>query len=354
MRWWTWTVVAGAATILVAGAVAMWGEGEEQSTSCPAADVACMGDVLVEAARTDGVGAVATAVAALDAEVCHDVSHHAGRALGPELLDQVLRADDGVCHFGLSHGALEGWALAADESEFSATWAGVCDNADAGPRRQNCVHGLGHAVAVRYGEGFGDLLVRCNALNRDDRSSCVQGVVMAYLTSRRSLGPGEQLTPVERQSDDELARSCNRGVDGVADACWGQLWQLVEPGDAGTYLSTLSELCPTAGPHTEVCWIGLGRALVWREPPTDPDGFDVTIDTAVGRCRTVKGSSGCISGVADAAAAWWEANHDNMDAYPGVCDRVEARLAAACSETEANWRAHTQTGALPAGELNER
>lgn len=121
---------------------------------------------------------------------CHAVAHVVGRRLLVEFdVVEVVSVDDGVCDFGLAHGAVEGFAL-NDPVVFGRRAGALCAQVPSGGvLRENCAHGVGHGfVLVDPALSVAEHALSCDGLDDPvDQSGCFSAVVMAYTTEWLSV-----------------------------------------------------------------------------------------------------------------------------------------------------------------------
>jgi hypothetical protein len=316
----------------------------------------CLGDTLIGVARRDGLGAVLGELSAManadrnNASVCHGAAHYTGRVLAgaDDRLGDVVAVDDGTCDFGLTHGAVEGYAQGVDEARFTSEVGSLCTALADGIRRQNCVHGIGHGITLRYNDPVKGLLARCANLLQVDRGGCVSAIVMAYTNDSRSLS-AEVHVSIDRLTPEELSVVCDQADPAVAAACWQLVWELAGgtldvAADPEMYLAVVGELCEhaTTRGYGAECTKGYGQALLFRVEVPDgpePDQLYEAAAAALSRCPgQAPALTWCVSGVSSGAGAWWAATNDSFDEYRSPCGTLDGESGTTCRREEEFWR----------------
>lgn len=324
----------------------------EAAETCPARSAqyvehtACLGGIILnlieERGAKDAVTAVHSYLASDPSAIsaCHSATHVSGRQMRePDAIRDLISADDGSCNFGLTHGALEGFAQHVDEEVFLRLAPMMCTNARAGILRYNCAHGIGHAFALRYGGTLPELLGRCSTLDVEDHEGCVTAMSMAYTNDNASLAEDVRIE-VPRVEDSALGTVC-AGLGGVVEAtCWQMVpnWYSDIPIDQLAVLTR--DACMRAEEYGAKCANGLGQALFFRsDPPPDVDADSIE-RAAIGALPWCTGALRveCVAGIIGGAAAWWAETHDDFSEYPPLCALLEGEDAAACRSVEAFWR----------------
>ena len=310
--------------------------------------VACLGAVILDIAGTgDARGTVGAVRAYIDADperlsACHDAAHWAARRIGSTTaISALVAADDGSCDFGITHGALEGLADTDDEAAFTATLRTVCGPVPDGILQHNCGHGIGHAIAIRYGGTFPELLQRCAALAERDQEGCVSAVVMTYTTENASLAADVRVD-VARVATQDLPSVCDGAAGAVAVACWQAVADLFPREPLDTVFPSMLQACVRADVvgYGFECRTGLGQAVFFRyDPDLGTEAADVLerFAVTVPYCPTDTGRADCLTGLANGAAAWWRSLYPSFDGFPDICAGLDPAGRSACTSVVASW-----------------
>ena len=161
-------------------------DGSEQRFTClrdyvytSAATPTAMMDVL-DGLRTDG-----SIVGDSEQHTCHNVGHLLGRLLVEKKypIVEVVRAERGLCDYGLLHGALENGGRMMSDAEWGDALATVCSTftGDAGLQ---CAHGAGHGTSIRTNGAVDPSLAMCAKMGGPEAErllwQCATGVFMGY------------------------------------------------------------------------------------------------------------------------------------------------------------------------------
>ena len=217
------------------------------SNCVTATESSCLTDAFTRSLETNGPVATLRAYDAvrishpLMANHCHTAGHTAGRLAFSLAGDDVARALvmlEPICQSAYSHGVLDAWARAFDDSvspsqvqaEFAAVMA-RCERTPAGDARSLCFDGIGHATLL-FQRGFvesssdlpdDEVLSRavglCGSASRPDgREGCVAGILMQLFAPVVSTGT--------TRAADDLGAFC-----AAWDlAWWPEAFQSVEEG----------------------------------------------------------------------------------------------------------------------------
>ena len=357
------TLRAGTVAAAIAIGVSACGSGDageqalvEAMQTCPdrsekyVEHYTCLGEVLIsvieESGSESGVAAMHTLITQdpLATTACHQAAHYAGRHYtSVEDIIRLLKAEDGTCDFGLTHGAVEGLHTIEDDAEFYQAAIRVCEPMQSGVIRYNCGHGLGHAIALRERGSITQLVSACGQLLADDQAGCMTAAAMAY-TSEKASFADDVAIEIPSIPDEQLADLCESVSGEAASTCWQQI--------GGMYLGDLAGF-PTWGETTcrravangygPRCANGYGQALYFQQTNAgdlSEAGIVGNFEAATLACMPGELQIDCIVGVSGAAASYWSAERASFEGYPDLCGEYSEPIRSACLEPERQWRAN--------------
>jgi len=268
--------------------------------------------------------------------LCHDISHRiAQRVYGSIPLREILKVDDTTCLWGLQHGALEAFGVHADETRFWEELPSACGGIEPGSELRNqCGHGLGHAISVRQ---IGDVYAAdsaCWRVEAEDVGACVGAVLMAYSTGNPSL-IAEDAVELPKVPVEEVAYMCTKFTAGSQRACWGGFWSFY-PAEYLTRekFEEVALGCQRAGEYHAECSRGVGEMTVFRgsgmelDASTLADAFNVGVDVCEGGELDPRS---CISGVSYAAMnRWIYTLNDLSESIPDLCSGLDGEKREGC------------------------
>lgn len=254
---------------------------------------------------------------------CHTIMH----SLGEEASTTgdpatVMTQADGVCQFGFQHGVLIGVAgRSATDEEFATSAPTVCA-AFGGDElsRTSCIHGIGHAAAVRAETDLVRAVGMCSPLN-EDANHCVTGAVMEW-----------SWTPFAadgvRGGDESVLGVCDTLREDYRPACYREIPPLWSVG--GIPVSDQLDRCGAlVGLESEMCATGVG----FRE------GFSTRDTTAIiAACGSGPLSGVCLGGAAQTFYEAWYRTEPTLavSLCPAVADEADRASCSAMLEETIN------------------
>jgi hypothetical protein len=306
----------------------------------------CVADTLLSA-RLDPAQLVSVLyewnrVAPEHGTLCHHIAHYLGRSLVADIDPvELVPLDTGRCDGGLVHGVVEGLALSAEDAAFEASVSTVCDGFEVGTNtRHECVHGVGHALTLRYPGPFIEMAHECTILEDHDQNPCYTAVLMAYSTDSATLAE-EVVVPVPRLAPDEISTVCTKVPETMVVKCWEGIWQLYPREPWEVLVPLIRDACIVAEQHgwERWCAMSLGQMLVQREPrPSDAPGLLTAARVARSRCPSGELYLACLEGVASTTLTWYVALHGSDSGYASLCDHLGGDELQACRDGEAGIR----------------
>lgn len=285
--------------------------------------------------------ASALAASAPGAYDCHTALHYTALELVKEFdPEYLLKFYDPACLDGFSHGVLEGFALTAKETVFEEKIWGLCSIFEKDSlKRDTCLHGIGHALMLRYPDSIKAVATSCDFFKGTDAYVCGQGVFMSYTNEGGPSLSGRDVNISLTRLDSKEAESlCKSIPTSVAPACWDAAWLFFDP--VSTDVPKIMEnLCKTSGDFKDVCYQGLGLSLFFRsgsEPPSDPETFKSFVSSKFSLCP-IEYQGSCYTGLSYAGTLWWGSFQDSIESYPSVCGLIDPDskdLVDACTKGE--------------------
>lgn len=146
--------------------------------------------------RTAGLRAAVDEIDAAAIPPCHEVVHGFAQLAWFEVArSEILQPNLDTCNGAFYHGALYSASMYLDDNDFLDLLDGLCRTAvpdrDA---RGSCNHGVGHALAVRFGTETGRVEAACRQVAADsehDLSECIAAGYMQH-AKRWAKAKGEQ------------------------------------------------------------------------------------------------------------------------------------------------------------------
>jgi hypothetical protein len=307
--------------------------------ACDAREVDCLGDQVLARVDMSGPEVVFDAMADLvDADPairnCHDVLHYVGRRLvgSHDPLDLVaLHAP--VCLSGFTHGVVEGVALAdLTDAVFGGLVPRLCADLEAkSVARAECLHGLGHALAIRMPNDVVAATSACAVLASDDATRCAQGTIMAFTSEGASLS-AELDVELPVPDHTRTAETCAAMEEVVQVVCWDMAWQFFPPQLRGqAVVDAVSAACTEAAAFEPVCMHGVGLTVFNRyldtAAPSEPAALRRHVAGLFSVCPSAHRLH-CIEGVAYSGALFWGSFDRPFGEYPSPCDLLDGVVAA--------------------------
>lgn len=243
----------------------------------------CLAQILVVAHDTGGVPAMVHEMDVMDHDPqlaagngehpCHLAAHIAGRALVTPAADLAgqLAGDTGVCSMGFLHGTVESYGRQSTDQQAVAELTELCPRISeryvSYPKfRQECNHGVGHALAFRFNGDPARGVPACQRIGDPvGRIECVSafsmtaGVIVNNVRSRNL--PVDQWLPAELGT--MPLHVCATMPDQDAKACFVGMGQFARTGDRSETLRRIGEaatFCGTlTGDMARTCAIAVGQ-----------------------------------------------------------------------------------------------
>jgi len=259
--------------------------------------------------------------------MCHSIAHYLGRSFvdGPDI-DHLTPLDNGRCDSGFIHGVVEALAFVEEDSIFYNAIHNVCNNLNlSSSSRYECIHGVGHAMAIRKPAPFVEMANYCSIFEEPDHSSCYTAILMAYSTDNASLAEDVQVE-VPRLDIEEIPKVCSSVPVGAVDKCWQGLWQLYPRSSPQVLLELLPQACKkTPSERARIsCGSSIGEMLFQIDPAgPDPESILAAGLRAVEQCPKDDLESSCLEGIAKTSRAWWRALHASDNNFISICDALE-------------------------------
>lgn len=259
-------LLAAGMLLVIGGAALTYGftltpRGEEEQIEVPggdevvevseACDEKCVAEQAIKIYESEGIGGALAYVrekTSSDKNLsisCHGILHAVGRVSGengwPETRDES-------CQYGYLHGVLQARALKLKNSfvEEAAAW---CEKLESGRLVQECLHGIGHGVAIGEPRDIEAALRACDAGLREAYvGNCSTGVMMEYIedeTGEDSFfgNVGERYTYLPERYD--TGGLCQRVPIRTQNACYTLIWSL-QYVRYGEDVETAVSVCATA------------------------------------------------------------------------------------------------------------
>jgi hypothetical protein len=349
-------LATGALVVLAGGVVLAAVVGPTPGIS-PAPQASCAaGDQVCWAALIDDHVADGDIAAALDVAMgagsaggaCHSWGHEIGRAAA-SVFDPVdafgLNSDDidQRCDYGYLHGVFQGYQ-ARGERDLGELVSVGCPTQRSGWWRNECLHGLGHAVAAASST-LDMALSSCSQLggpplnlDRADTDSCASGVFMeyasAYLDAEAAMTP-QGATGAPKLTDAEAAVVCNGAWVEVCARKAALFW-----GPTTEESNELGSRCAELGGDTVAldCGASIGEwlrnSLRWPVPDT-VDAADTVSGQAARECQRAAAGAGdqeagvlygCLEGVIVATLPGQVAAGMKADTWFNPCTKLTPPL----------------------------
>jgi hypothetical protein len=315
-------------------------------------DAACVEQTALATARRDGTKSAVAYVQAAVAEdpslalACHDIMHAVGAEAG-KLGFPPYEADS--CQYGYLHGVLQARAE-ADGRSFAgdaSTWCAGLDRSDARLETE-CMHGVGHGVAVATRGDLAESLRQCATLKNSWIEPCANGAMMEHIALERQdglffktaeNGNGAAATSTRRTlTTSETEMLCLEAPSATRIPCYQLVWSLLYE-RYGENVEGAMRVCGRASEKTEqaACWRGFSTyaielaearsKITW--PPSTTEEARAYAEAFLRECERQGDRAACVEGGSYTTHAGAYAS-DLADALiPPICD-LAGNLREAC------------------------
>lgn len=306
-------------------------------------DATCVERVALETARVDGAAAAVAYVQTAVTEnpslaiACHDIMHAVGAEAGKTGFPKY-EADS--CQYGYLHGVLQARAEAGGRSFTSdaAAWCGTLDRSDTRLEIE-CMHGVGHGVAVATRGDLAESLRQCATLQNSWVEPCANGAMMEHIALERQDGPffkpgnanagaAESFTP-RTLTASEVENLCPAAPAATRTPCYQLVWSLLYE-RYGEDVESAMQVCERASEEAEraACWRGFSTyaielaeirsKITW--PPRNPEEARLYAEAFLGECERQGARAACIEGGAYTTYAGAYAADLNEAMTPPICE----------------------------------
>jgi len=342
-----------AVAVLGAGLAILAGTTSRETASEEAVcDAACVEQTALATARRDGTKSAVAYVQAAVAEdpslalACHDIMHSLGTEAG-KLEFPEYEADS--CQYGYLHGVLQARAEADGDSfaRDAAAWCRGLDRSDARLETE-CMHGVGHGIAVATRGDLAESLRQCAALENSWVEPCANGAMMEHVALERQDGPffkpgetGEGATGNDEKrtlTTNEVEMLCPAAPAATRAPCYQLVWSLLYE-RYGENVESAMQVCERAvgGGERAACWRGFSTYaielaetrsnLAW--PPKTPGEARKYAEAFLNECERLGDEAACVEGGSYTTYAGSYAAGLDEALTPPVCE-LAGELREAC------------------------
>jgi len=242
---------------------------------------------------------------------CHTVAHEIGQVAASQVdLRTALELEPGSCLNGYTHGLLQVLAVKPD-TKFSEL-LDACAKAKAGEMATECVHGVGHLLALRHPSSLKSSLEECLTIEASLHASCVGGTMMeygqnllakkwpdAYSEINRTMGP-DKPTEIDL-SQNEIESPCLLVPEvSLMYQCWTEMGPfIIAQSNSLEDSAGMADRCRSE--EEKLQWGCLYSLFAWIMDDLDEGGDNPTelAETVTSLCGEVAADlrDGCLNGV---------------------------------------------------------
>lgn len=242
---------------------------------------------------------------------CHTAAHKIGQVAAEVMdLDAALALEPELCLNGYTHGLLQVFATRPD-TEFPVL-LDACQTTHGGELANECIHGVGHLLALRHPTSLKSALLECVGLRDGLSDWCIGGVMMEFGQNYLAKTWPEQYSEIDRTMGpdspsqiaippEESAAPCLL-IEDTRDMyqCWSEMGPFIISGLASLDdADAAAQRCTITTGTTQ--WACLYSVFSWLTDNADTGSDDLT--TLAGIADRLCGAvatglqSGCMNGV---------------------------------------------------------
>ena len=302
-------------------------------------EVECLIEIAVEIAENEGAEKAMIYVAELaknpkNSMICHGIAHAVGHKIGEVGYSNYINT---TCQNGYLHGMIQARAEKNPGEGFSVETMKYCDQFEKSktenPMWNECLHGLGHGVAVSWPNDIESALRTCSGFKDEVADVCASGVMMENGQDTGEVEgefgiAGERLTRVSKDVD--LGKLCRNSARNVKEECYRLLWQLAYE----RHLNDIKEaekVCQYEEDayFKELCNKGFGnyaielvRANKPTWPPISESGAFEYAEQILVECRRLDFKELCIEEAARATYSEMMVIEEPKNLWPPLCENA--------------------------------
>ena len=200
---------------------------------------------------------------------CHQVAHIIGKSSisGVEDVEANLKIESYLCTFGFQHGVIEGASKALSDSDYLKYIPKFCDTFDNEMLYHGCLHGLGHALTVRWKGDLEKVQEGCILYPKGPaRFFCFDGAIMEWANIEKN----KEILSYLKEDNGAVEISCDRFLkDGsLYAACIRSIWSIYQNPSIGfrvddqyAFWSNKLDFCASLGNFINYCVEGVNTTV---------------------------------------------------------------------------------------------
>jgi len=200
---------------------------------------------------------------------CHQVAHVIGKSSisGVEDVGFNLKIESYLCTFGFQHGVIEGAGSSLSDSDYLKYIPKFCETFETESLYYACLHGLGHALTVRWKGDLEKVQEGCLLYPKGPaRFFCFDGAIMEWA----NIEDREEILGYLKFDNGAVEISCDRFLkDGsLYAACIRNIWSIYQNpfigfkiNDQYAFWSKKLDFCASVGNFTNYCVEGVNATV---------------------------------------------------------------------------------------------
>ncbi len=270
---------------------------------------------------------------------CHGAAHAVGMVAGERDWPEHI---DGTCFYGYLHGVLQVRAE-LDGEEFVAGAGAYCSALRTEDESLwiECLHGIGHGVAIIEPTDIVAALQRCGALESVVADTCASGVMMEYAEgedehSEEFSPEGEKFTSIPAGYDTDGI--CRRAPEATKESCYEIIWS-IQYARYGSDMVSAVRACTgeVAAELRAICLGGFAGYVINLALEDQAEGWGRRhpveyAEKVLAGCLTLPEAGPCVRRAAYSLYSEAYFLNDSLETAPPLCEQTAAGLRRYCLE----------------------